>query len=227
VALLGIAAIWSGLLLGGYAVKQVGIISRYVAPLAPPLLLAAGTLAVGLAVAVGPGRDRQRMAQTALVTGLVATVTLNAWLFLGQVVPHARRFPQGVQECYIGMGDWLRENTPPDAVVAALDIGAVGYASERRVLDLMGLVSPEILAVGRERGFPTMVAEGVWLDAAAPDGRLADYLVDRNLGLPRWQGRTVRGVTFTLLKTCTIAGVGLREPQLWTVALYRLDRVDP
>jgi len=226
VALLWIVAAWTTLLLGGYAVKGVWIISRYVAPLAPPLLLAAGTLAVSLADAVGPGRERQRWAKTALVTGWVATVALNAWLFFGQVVPHARRFPPGVQECYIGMGEWLRENTPPDAVVAALDIGAVGYASERRVLDLMGLVSPEILAVGRSLGFQEMVANGAWLETAGPDGRPAEYLVDRNLGLPRWQGRTVRGVTFELLKRCTIDGVGLREPQPWTVALYRLHRTE-
>ena len=41
-----------------------------------------------------------------------------------------------MRECYVGMGEWLRDNSAPDAVVAALDIGAVGYASERHVLDL-------------------------------------------------------------------------------------------
>jgi hypothetical protein len=40
---------------------------------------------------------------------------------------------------------WLRENTSPDALVAAHDIGAIGYFSERRLLDLAGLVSPGII----------------------------------------------------------------------------------
>jgi len=48
------------------------------------------------------------------------------------------------------------------------------------------------------------------------------WFVDRWPGPPRWDGRTVRGVTFELVDTCTIAGVGLREPQDWTVATYRL-----
>ena len=160
------------------------------------------------------------------MTGWVAAVALNACLFLPYCPLGLVEFPLGVQECYIGMGEWLRENTPPETVIAALDIGAVGYASERRVLDLMGLVSPEILAVGRSLGFEEMVTSGVWLEAIGPDGRLAEYLVDRNLGLPRWQDRTVRGVTFVLLERCTIAGVGLREPQPWTVALYRLHRAE-
>jgi hypothetical protein len=38
--LLGITATWTLLLLGGYALKQVWVVSRYVSPLAPPLLLA-------------------------------------------------------------------------------------------------------------------------------------------------------------------------------------------
>jgi hypothetical protein len=51
-----------------------------------------------------------------------------------------------------------------------------------------------------------------------------DYLVDRTEGAPRWAGRAVQGVHFTLLRSCEIAGVGLQEPQPWTVALYRLER---
>lgn len=105
-------------------------------------------------------------------------------------------------------------------MVAALDIGAVGWASERRVLDLMGLVSPEIMELGRSMGFDAMVESGVWL--RPEHGDRPGWLVDRSEGAPRWAGRTVGGVTFELVDTCTLRGVGLREPQPWTVALYRL-----
>ena len=40
VAFVGIAVIWTFMLLGGYAVRQVWVISRYVSPLAPVVLLA-------------------------------------------------------------------------------------------------------------------------------------------------------------------------------------------
>jgi hypothetical protein len=152
---------------------------------------------------------------------LVLTVALNAWLLAGQVVPHARNLRTGLDECYVAMGTWLAENTEPDAVVAALDIGAVGWHSERRILDLMGLVSPGILELGRGMGFAEMVESGVWVRGAG--GPAPTYCVDRSLGGPRWSGRTVGGVRFVLLETCTMQGVGLREPEPWTVALYRLD----
>jgi hypothetical protein len=220
VALVGIAATWTMALLGGYAVKQVWSISRYVSPLAPVLVLAMGVVAEWLVVGVAPqARDRTRY-RVVIGTGAFLTLATNAWLLTAHVVPHARSFRAGIDTCYVGMGAWLRDNTPEDAVIAALDIGAVGWTSERRVLDLMGLVSPEIMDLGRGMGFTEMIESGVWLRPAT--GARPTWLVDRCEGEPRWQGRTVGGVTFELVDTCILRGVGLREPQPWTVALYRL-----
>ena len=39
---------------------------------------------------------------------------------------------------------WLKNNTPDDSLIALHDIGVVGYFSERRLLDLVGLTNPEI-----------------------------------------------------------------------------------
>ncbi len=40
-------------------------------------------------------------------------------------------------------GRWLGENTPPTAVIAAHDVGAIAYYSERRVVDMVGLIQPD------------------------------------------------------------------------------------
>ncbi len=227
VALLGIAGTWFVVLLGGYAVKQVWVISRYVSPLAPVLLLAMALIAEWLMNGQRVGPRGRRMGSGVLIGGVVLTLLGNVWIFSTMVVPHAEKFPRGVRECYWGLGEWLSENTAEDAVIAALDIGAVGYASERRVLDLMGLVSPEILELGRRIGFQEMVASGAWLETRElGSGRRPDYFVDRSEGMPRWEGKTLHGVRFELIDSCIIEGVGLREPQPWTVALYRLVSVD-
>ena len=44
----------------------------------------------------------------------------------------------------IDLARWLNSNTPDDSLIALHDIGAVGYFSERKVLDLVGLVNPEV-----------------------------------------------------------------------------------
>jgi hypothetical protein len=225
-ALCGIVIVWTGVLIGGYAVKQVWVVSRYLAPLEPPLLLAmAALVAGGLAPPtpeLRPRRavaafSRRRVGLAILLAGCLAQGIANGWLLTARVRPHAREFSRGLRECYLGTGRWLRENSPPQAIVAALDIGAVGFASERCILDLMGLVSPELLDLGRRLGFEEMVASGAWLTVAVPD-----YLVDRTSGPPRWPGTVLHGVRFELLRTCVIEGVGLTEPQPWTIALYRL-----
>jgi hypothetical protein len=43
------------------------------------------------------------------------------------------------------VSDWLSANTPPDSSVALLEIGVIGYETERPVVDLMGLVTPSMI----------------------------------------------------------------------------------
>jgi len=225
VAMIGITATWVAVLLGGLATRQVWVISRYVSPLAPVMLLAMSVVTEWLMQGMAVTLAIRKTGRNIILAALIATLSLNWWIFTSEVLPHARKFPVGVRECYLEMGAWLRDNTPEDAVVAALDIGALGYASDRRILDLMGLVSPEILKMGREMGFQEMVASGDWLLAGAGPGESVDapdYFLDRSEGMPRWEGRTVHGIRFELLDTCIIEGLGLTESQPWTVALYRL-----
>lgn len=222
VTLVLVALVWTGLLLGGYAINRVWTISRYLSPLSPVLLLMLAVLSFWLLNLAADYRGRpiwgRWVPAAACLLALAANLAITGWL----VRPHVRDFSAGVSTCYLERGVWLGEHSPPGAVIAALDIGALAYGSDRPVRDLMGLVSPEIMALGREMGFEQMVESGVWL--RGPDGESAPpmWFVDRSPGPPRWDGRTVRGVTFELVDTCTIAGVGLREPEDWTVATYRL-----
>src|SRR5690606_2336524 len=45
---------------------------------------------------------------------------------------------------------WVRENVPEGALVAAHDIGALGYFAGRPLLDLAGLISPQAIPVIRD-----------------------------------------------------------------------------
>ncbi|MDY0110785.1 MAG: hypothetical protein RBT60_12725 [Candidatus Krumholzibacteria bacterium] len=222
VALVLIAATWSAVLLGGYAVKRVWTISRYLCPLSPVLLLVIGVLAYWLLHFADDfrGRDLWRRRLVPAICGL--SLLANAALTVGLVRPHARDFSAGVVACYLEKGAWIGEHSPPDAVIAALDIGAVAYGSDRKVLDLMGLVSPEITVLGRRVGFQEMVEQALWLHADSRSGPLPAWFVDRSDGPPRWADQVRHGVRFDLVDTCEIRGLGLRERQPWTVAIYRL-----
>jgi len=60
---------------------------------------------------------------------------------------------------YAAVGRHLREHAPPDARVASMEVGALACASDRPVLDLVGLVSPEVLRARAAGRLPEHVAE--------------------------------------------------------------------
>jgi len=50
-----------------------------------------------------------------------------------------------INDMQVHLGQWLDENTPPDAVFATHDAGALRFFSGRTMIDLVGLVSPDII----------------------------------------------------------------------------------
>lgn len=42
-------------------------------------------------------------------------------------------------------GHWIRENLPEDAIIATHDVGALAYYSGRKIVDMVGLVTPEMI----------------------------------------------------------------------------------
>jgi hypothetical protein len=50
-----------------------------------------------------------------------------------------------INDMHVGLGTWIAENTPEDAIFATHDAGAIRYISGRRMIDLAGLLSPDII----------------------------------------------------------------------------------
>ena len=103
----------------------------------------------GLAEWVQPGAEhvwKRVLGKTWLLT---AGLVLVAFWFLG-----ARSYAQDVrfiESEMVATAQWIADNTPVDSLVAAHDIGALGYFSHRRLLDLAGLVSPEVIPFIRDQ----------------------------------------------------------------------------
>ena len=93
-------------------------------------------------------------------------VVLLVWLALALLVlPRAaERYAWGVQNInamQVHLGEWVARTLPHSARIAVNDIGAIAYFSRREVIDLMGLITPEILPYRRrgERGVIEYVRE--------------------------------------------------------------------
>jgi hypothetical protein len=136
------------------------------------------------------------------------------------VVPPTREFSRGLEDVIGGMGVWLSRNSAPDAVVAAPDIGAIGYYSGRRVLDLGGLVTPEINEMRQGMDVERIIEEGLYLRFDP------DYLLDRSVTPARFAGRTIEGIRFVPVMEGVVGNLGIRQPDPVHYVLYRLERVE-
>lgn len=116
---------------------------RYTMPLIPFQMIAAAAGAGWLAL-------RWRRAPR-LFWGIAGVAFLLAGLWrapywAGMLGYNARE----VQEIDVAMGQWLAANVPASEPVAIDDIGAITFFSPRRIVDLHGLVSPEIWPILRD-----------------------------------------------------------------------------
>jgi hypothetical protein len=86
-------------------------------------------------------------------SGLVLLITLLAIAGTAWRLPTMARLyaldVQNINQMHVAIGEWVEKQTPEDALLALNDIGAISYVSERRVVDLAGLVTPEVTSILR------------------------------------------------------------------------------
>jgi hypothetical protein len=77
-----------------------------------------------------------------------AVMLTFAFIFLG-----ARTYANDVaviESEMVVTAKWAAANLPPDALIAAHDIGALGYFDDHKLIDLAGLISPEVIPFIRD-----------------------------------------------------------------------------
>jgi hypothetical protein len=164
--------VWAGGLLTAYALRlpvtyQHG---RYLMPVIP-LLVALGV--GGLAHWLRPQSERA-VVRVLSRTWLLSVAGLAAAFWVAGGLAY-RRDVQIIETEMVATAHWVRANTEAGALIAAHDIGALGYFGARRLVDLAGLVSPETIPFIRDEA-----RLAAWLDESG-----ADYLVT----FPDWYPR--------------------------------------
>jgi len=168
---------WSALLPLGWAVAFIALYAvrlpvtyqhgRYVMPVIPVLV------ALGLGGLSGLLRLRATQMMPRLLSrawaAALGVLALAFWWMGLQAYVRDVRF---IENEMVRTARWVNANTRPEALIAAHDIGALGYFGGRKLLDLAGLVSPEVIPFIRDEG-----RLRDWLNASRPD-----YLVT----FPSW-----------------------------------------
>ncbi len=109
---------------------------RYLAPALPPLAI----------VALAQVRDAcTRWPRVRVAAGpfAAAVLGLHALAFAGTGAM-VTDFVRMHRDVHVRAAHWIAERTPPGAVIATHDVGALGWYGNRRIVDVVGLVTPGI-----------------------------------------------------------------------------------
>lgn len=170
---------WSALYFAAYTALGVSGYFWYYAPLTVGFIAAVSAGIDALIAMSGASRPAARVAIAAVVVGLLALQARDV-AALGTMTDARMRI-------YRAAGEWLAENTPPEAKVGALEIGVIGYYSSRPVVDFAGLIQPaQAATLRREQSYD--LAAVAALAAYRPD-----YVVYVEGSLPRFEAMAVPG----------------------------------
>ena len=190
-----------------YAATGVPGVTRYIVPLAPvlvaygwrllaPHLRAAPRAAATFAVAIGVG--------------------LGAYLFV--VVPQARTFTKGVEATLADQGRWFAANTPAGTRVAIRDIGAFAYYADRPVVDLAGLVTPEMGSLMQGHTYDDIALGLRFASFARPE-----YSIDAATEPARMKADSPFGGCLALVREGRLDRRAIRKPEPAWFSAYRID----
>ena len=206
-------AAWPPLLLTSFALGGVQVVSRYLVP-ATPCLLLLGIASLRWVVAT----SFPRRYGLALAVFLVAFTLQNGAFTAFLSVPSTREHTRGLRSSLVAMGIWARDQTPPNAFFAVADIGAFGYYSERRVLDLYGLVTPALAPIVVREGYDGVVTRCLFEVAGRPD-----YLIDRHPVKGRLATALDQPTPYRFLFARRIGNLGITRPWGYYYSVYAID----
>jgi hypothetical protein len=120
---------------------------RYVIPALPALIVC------GVVGTVELLQSARRTVGGRVVTRALSVAAALVFLYFGLIAgPTAyRRDVQIIDEEMVTAARWIAVNIPPQDLLAVHDIGAVGYFATRPLLDIAGLINPEVVPIYHDR----------------------------------------------------------------------------
>lgn len=141
--------LWSSALIGAYWLKLPHLYQegRYLMPLLPFVILLAVDGLESVLMRLGTSIHLLRQNPWRLATTAVCGCALAAQFVVADLTK-AREYAVAckyIADRQIATARWINTNLPADAVVATHDVGALAFYGGRRIVDMVGLVSPGMI----------------------------------------------------------------------------------
>lgn len=119
--------------------------ARYLMPVLAVFMLFSVQPLIDLSRRIKAGNTQFIVSRVYAVTLILVTL-----LFLAIGAGAYARDTAIIEQEMVDTAVWIDANTPADTLIAAHDIGALGYFGNRRILDLAGLVTPQVIPFIRD-----------------------------------------------------------------------------
>ena len=202
--------LWVAVLFFGYAVQNVQVVSRYLLPVVPFIIVYGlwGLKRITESWQLPTHRSIQ-----VLLFVTILTVFQNQVVYQNQMIPHMKNFAAGMNHLK-PMAYWLRTNAPTEATVLASDAGLLGYVSEKYLYDTAGLITPSVRKSFEGVGYDEGMVQSRYAAAVWPD-----FIVDRASSRARLRSDVIQPIM-----SVDFPGLGLNKPDTVFYTLYRVSK---
>jgi len=142
--LLYVIFIFSVIFIYWYKLPYAFRFGRYLMPLIPFLILLAGTGFRDFAKFTG---KYMKSRQIAIAVFILASGITLLWSLSGYI-ENKRNYADAckyILDRQVAAAKWLQVNTTDADIIATHDVGAIGFYSGRKIVDIAGLVTPELI----------------------------------------------------------------------------------
>ncbi len=199
--------LWPVLLIFVYIFTDADIISRYFLIIIPVFTL--------LAVKSVELLDRRIFPVAAAL--FVITLFISQSVFYEFVKPHTDDFSEGVEECLIPIGKWFSENTPQDTRILVNDVGAIGYYSNRYIIDAAALINRDLDINKKIMSTPLEKRKNPYNLLEFVD---ADYVIERDTVIKKTIETGDKTLELVLVKK--FPGLGISDEVLKFYQVYKI-----
>jgi hypothetical protein len=162
-----ITGVWGLLHFIAYTILQVAPYRWYYAPLVPGVVMIAAT---GLNVIWRRLSARNAQASIGLISAIALFPLIAQFECFNQIYqqiqfggPTDVMLPIVDWEAYRETGEWIAQQTPPEATVGVAEVGQLGFYARRYMTDYLGLLQPDVSAMLNRGDLYS------WLVGYAPD----------------------------------------------------------
>lgn len=114
---------------------------RYLIPVIAPLIIL-GMMGVSQII---NDFNTQRLVKRVIYPAWIISILLVSVIFWFKGMFAFRDDVNAINRLMVDSAVWIDQNTSPEAKIAVHDIGAMGYFCDRQIIDLAGLINPEVI----------------------------------------------------------------------------------